>query len=70
MPYEKDGYVYPLPGQASGVRDILERQLKNTDTVINTDERVVKAKIHINKKSRQQDGFNTTASSTYIMLTG
>lgn len=57
MPYEKDGYVYPLPGQASSVRDILERQLKNTDTVINTDERVVKAKIHISKKSRQQDGF-------------
>lgn len=57
MPYEKDGYVYPLPGQASSVRDILERQLKNTDTVINTDEKVVKAKIHINKKSRQQDGF-------------
>ena len=57
MPYEKAGYVYPLPGQASSVRDILERQLKNTDTVINTDERVVKARIHISKKSRQQDGF-------------
>ena len=57
MPYEKDGYVYPLPGQASSVRDILERQLENTDTVINTDETVVKAKIHINKKSGMQDGF-------------
>lgn len=57
MPYEKDGYVYPLPGQASCVRDILERQLGNTDTDIHTDEKVVKVEIHINKKDRIQDGF-------------
>jgi len=57
MPYEKDGYVYPLTGQASSVRNILERQLVNTDTVIHTDEKVVKATIHINKKHKLQDGF-------------
>lgn len=57
MPYEKDGYVYPLPGQASCVRDILERQLINTGTDIHKDEKAVKARIYINKKTRIQDGF-------------
>lgn len=57
MPYEKDGYVYPLAGQASAVRDILERQLENTDAVIHTEEKVLKAGIHINRKNGMQDGF-------------
>ncbi|MCI9078635.1 MAG: aminoacetone oxidase family FAD-binding enzyme [Lachnospiraceae bacterium] len=76
MPYEKDGYVYPLSGQASSVRDILERQLKNTDTVIHTDEKVFKAKTHINRKNMQQDGFiietdkNQYFASKLVIATG
>ena len=57
VPYERDGYVYPLSGQALSVRNILERQLRNTTADIHTDEKVLKAQVHLNKKTGKQDGF-------------
>ena len=55
IPYDRDGYVYPLPGQASCVRDILERQLKSTKVVINKEEKITDVSIH--RKNGRQDGF-------------
>ncbi len=55
IPYDRDGYVYPLPGQASCVRDILERELKGTKVVINKEEKITDVSIH--RKNGRQDGF-------------
>lgn len=55
IPYDRDGYVYPLPGQASCVRDILERELKSTKVVINKEEKITDVSIH--RKNGRQDGF-------------
>ena len=55
IPYDRDGYVYPLPGQASCVRDILERELKSTNVVINKEEKITDVSIH--RKNGRQDGF-------------
>lgn len=55
IPYDRDGYVYPLPGQASCVRDILERELKSTKVIINKEEKITDVSIH--RKSGKQDGF-------------
>lgn len=55
IPYYRDGYVYPLPGQASCVRDILERELKSTKVVINKEEKITDVSIH--RKNGRQDGF-------------
>lgn len=57
IPYDRDGYVYPLSGQASCVRDILERELKSTKAVVNKEEKITDVSIHKNKKSGKQDGF-------------
>ena len=55
IPYDRDGYVYPLTGQASCVRDILERELKSTKVVINKEEKITDVSIH--RKNGRQDGF-------------
>ena len=55
IPYDRDGYVYPVPGQASCVRDILERELKSTKVVINKEEKITDVSIH--RKNGRQDGF-------------
>lgn len=55
IPYDRDGYVYPLPGQASCVRYILERELKSTKVVINKEEKITDVSIH--RKNGRQDGF-------------
>ena len=55
IPYDRDGYVYPLPGQASCVRDILERELKSTKVVINKEAKITDVSIH--RKNGRQDGF-------------
>ena len=55
IPYDRDGYVYPLPGQASCVRDILERELKSTKVVINKEEKITD--VSIQRKNGRQDGF-------------
>lgn len=55
IPYDRDGYVYPLPGQASCVMDILERELKSTKVVINKEEKITDVSIH--RKNGRQDGF-------------
>ncbi len=76
MPYEKDGYIYPLSGQALSVRNILERQLRNTAADIHTDEKVIKAQVRLNKKTGKQDGFiietdkNRYYASRLIIATG
>ncbi len=57
LPYDRDGYVYPLSGQASCIRDILHMQLKSTGTVIHTDEKIVDAQLYLNKKTGKQCGF-------------
>lgn len=67
IPYDRDGYVYPLPGQASCVRDILERELKSTKAVINKEEKITDVSVHKNKKSGKQDGFVIiTANNRYF----
>lgn len=57
LPSDRDGYVYPLSGQASCIRDILCMQLESAGTAIHTDEKIIDAKLYINKKTGKQDGF-------------
>lgn len=57
LPFDNNGYVYPLTEQASSVRDILNMQIENSGIDIHTDERITGAQLHINKKTRKQDGF-------------
>ncbi len=67
IPYDRDGYVYPLPGQASCVRDILERELKSTKVVINKEEKITDVSIHRKienkKRSRKRKIENKKRSS-------
>lgn len=57
LPSDRNGYVYPLSGQALCVRDILNMQLQNAGINIHTNENIVNAKLHINKKTGRKDGF-------------
>lgn len=57
MPADRDGYVYPLSGQASSVRNILEREIESAKIQVNKGEKVLNIKIHINNKTGKQDGF-------------
>lgn len=67
LPYDRDGYVYPLSGQASCVRDILNMQLESLGTSIHTDEKITNAQLHINKKTGKQDGFTvSTDKNRYL----
>lgn len=57
LPSDRNGYVYPLSGQALCVRDILNMQLKSAGAEIHIDEKITGAKLYINKKTGKQDGF-------------
>lgn len=57
MPYEKNGYIYPLSEQAADVRNVLKRQIENANVDICTNEKVVNINVHLNKKTRKKDGF-------------
>lgn len=57
LPSDRDGYVYPLAGQASCVRDILNMQVENAGVNVHTNEKVTDAQIYIDRKTGKQDGF-------------
>lgn len=57
MPYEKNGYIYPMSEQAADVRNVLKRQAENANVNVYTNEKIIKVKVHLNTKTQKKDGF-------------
>ncbi len=57
MPYEKNGYIYPVSEQAIDVRNVLKRQIESKGVDIHTNEKIINVKLHLNTKTRKNYGF-------------
>ncbi len=67
MPTDREGYVYPASGQASSVRDNLERELLREGAELHTEEKVMDMKAHQSFKTGKTDGYTvTTDKDTYL----
>lgn len=67
LPFDNNGYVYPITQQASSVRDILNMQLESSGIDIHTNEKITGVHLHINKKTGKRDSFIvSTDKSRYL----
>lgn len=57
FPTDKDGYVYPLSGQASSVVNILQRMIQIAGVQVRTEEQVEQICVHRDRKGEKQAGY-------------
>ena len=57
MPSDRDGYVYPLSGQAVSVRNIIYRELIKNKVDVHLEEEIIDIEIHYSGKTGEQDGY-------------
>lgn len=57
MPSDRDGYVYPMSGQAVSVRNIIYRELIKNKVDVHLEEEIIDIEIHYSGKTGEQDGY-------------
>lgn len=57
IPKDRDGYVYPLSGQAVSVVNVLQREIKRLGVTVQTEECVQWIEPHHSGRTGEQDGY-------------